>query len=126
ALAAAAFVAIFFLAVPFPLIVIAAGLIGFFAGRAGLAAFRAGGGHGSIKGTVVHDRDTALGEELPDHAEPNRRWSFQISAVFLLLWLGPVATLLLVLDPENVFSRIAVFFSEMAVVTFGGAYAVLA
>ncbi len=44
----------------------------------------------------------------------------------LVLWLGPVAALLLALGPDDVFSRIAVFFSQMAVVTFGGAYAVLA
>jgi chromate transporter len=67
-----------------------------------------------------------LGEELPDHARPNARWSLQISTAFLLLWLGPVAALLLLAGPHNAFSRIAVFFSEMAVVTFGGAYAVLA
>ena len=42
------------------------------------------------------------------------------------LWLVPVALLLLTLGPENIFARLAVFFSQMAVVTFGGAYAVLA
>jgi len=125
-LAAAAFVAIFFLRVPFPIIVLASGLIGFVAGRAGVAAFRGGTGHGSAGGAVVHDRDTALGEELPEHAKPNARWSLQISAAFLLLWLGPVVALLLFAGPHNVFSRIGLFFSEMAVVTFGGAYAVLA
>jgi chromate transporter len=126
ALAALAFVAIFVLKVPFPLIVITAGLLGFFAARAGVAAFKAGGGHASGSATHVHDRDTALGEELPDHAKPNRRWSLQISAAFLMLWLGPVAALLAFAGPANTFSRIAIFFSEMAIVTFGGAYAVLA
>ena len=43
-----------------------------------------------------------------------------------MLWLGPVAALLLALGPDDVFTNIAVFFSKMAVVTFGGAYAVLA
>lgn len=126
ALAALAFVAIFVFKVPFPLIVVAAGVFGFFAARAGLAAFRTGGGHASGSGSRVHDRDSLLGEELPDHAKPNVRWSLQISASFLALWLAPVAALLAFAGPSNVFTRIAVFFSEMAVVTFGGAYAVLA
>jgi chromate transporter len=123
-LAATAFVAIFFLRVPFPVIVLAAGLMGF--GHVGAAAFRGGGGHGPSSSSRVHDHESLLGEELPDHARPNARWSIQISAVFLLLWLVPVAALLLLAGPDNVFSRIGLFFSEMAVVTFGGAYAVLA
>src|SRR4029077_11268151 len=49
-----------------------------------------------------------------------------ITAVFLALWLVPVAALYLALGSDNVFTNIAVFFSKMAVVTFGGAYAVLA
>ncbi|HET6522358.1 MAG TPA: chromate transporter, partial [Geminicoccaceae bacterium] len=61
ALAAAAFVAIFLFDVPFPLIVLSAGLIGFLGGRAGLAAFRAGGGHGKAGGAVLADADSALG-----------------------------------------------------------------
>jgi chromate transporter len=63
---------------------------------------------------------------LPDHARPNLSWSLRISGVLLLLWLGPVAALLFAFGPDDVFSRIATFFSQMAVVTFGGAYAVLA
>lgn len=125
-MAAAAFVAIFFLRAPFPLIVLIAALIGFFGGRAGHAAFKGGGGHGAAAGEVVHDRDTALGEELPDHARPNLSWSLRISGALLLLWLGPVAALLIALGSDDVFSHIATFFSQMAVVTFGGAYAVLA
>src|SRR3546814_376238 len=124
--AALAFVAIFVLDVPFPLIVLAAALIGFFSGRAGYAAFKGGGGHGPAGAEIIHDRDTALGEGLPDHARPNLSWSLRISGVLLLLWLGPVAALLFAFGPDDVFSRIATFFSQMAVVTFGGAYAVLA
>ncbi len=126
AMAAVAFVAIFFLKVPFPFIVLAAAMIGFGGGRAGVAAFRGGVSHGAASAALVHDRDTALGEEVPAHARPNLRWSFRLAGAFLLLWLGPVAALVLALGPDNVFSRIAIFFSEMAVVTFGGAYAVLA
>ncbi|WP_423605228.1 chromate efflux transporter [Sphingomonas sp. MS122] len=125
-MAAAAFFAIFFLDAPFPLIVLGSALIGFFAGRAGSSAFKGGGGHGGGKGEVVHDRDTALGEDLPEHARPNLAWSLRISGALLALWLVPVAALVLAFGPGDVFSRIATFFSQMAVVTFGGAYAVLA
>lgn len=126
-LAAVAFVAIFFFDVPFPVIVLGTGLIGFLAGRAGVPAFQVGGGHGPAKGgTLVADRDSLLGEELPAHARPTIRSALSVAAVCLLLWLIPVAVLLLTLGPAHVFSQISVFFSKMAVVTFGGAYAVLA
>lgn len=125
-LAAAAFVAIFFFGVPFPLIVLAAGVIGFIGGRAGHPAFQVGGGHGSSSGTMVADSETILGESLPTHARPNVRQTVRVSLVCLSLWLGPVALLLAKLGSGNVFSQIAIFFSKMAVVTFGGAYAVLA
>jgi chromate transporter len=120
-IAAAAFVAIFFFAAPFPLIVLAAGGIGFFAARAGSAAFGGGSGHGPEPAD-----DTLLGDHIPDHAVPSLRWSLRVSAIFLLLWLAPVVLLIAVLGPDDVFSRIGLFFSQMAVVTFGGAYAVLA
>ena len=67
-----------------------------------------------------------LGEETPEHARPNLRWSLSIAAVFLALWLVPVALLYVGLGGDNVFTEIAAFFSKMAIVTFGGAYAVLA
>ncbi|SCW94523.1 chromate transporter [Sphingobium faniae] len=125
-IAAAAFVAIFFLNAPFPLIVLTAGIGGYIGGRSGLSAFMGGGGHGGASGNVVHDRDTALGEHLPDHVRPNLAWSLKISGIFLFLWLVPVVALLAILGPDDVFTRIATFFSQMAMVTFGGAYAVLA
>lgn len=124
-LAAAAFVLIFFLGAPFPLIVLGAGLIGWWSGRLGYAAFR-GGGHGGAKGGGVADTDTLLGEDLPAHARPGWRETVRTALVWLALWLVPVAALLIALGPDNVFSRIATFFSTMAMVTFGGAYAVLA
>jgi chromate transporter len=126
AIAVAAFVAIFFFHVPFPLIILAAGMIGFVGGRAGSPLFQVGGGHGKESASAFADKDSALGEETPDHARPNRRWSLRISAVLLVLWLGPVALLVAALGTGDVFSQIAVFFSQMAMVTFGGAYAVLA
>ncbi len=124
-IAAAAFVAIFFFAVPFPIIIIAAAAIGFAGGKSGLKAFEQGGGHGSVGGKPVADRETALGEHIPDHARPSLGWSVRISAIFLFLWLAPVALLLMAM-PDSVYADIAAFFSKMAVVTFGGAYAVLA
>jgi chromate transporter len=75
---------------------------------------------------LVPDRETALGEHVPQHARPSLGWSLRIASVFLLLWLGPVAVIVATLGPHNVYSEIALFFSKMAVVTFGGAYAVLA
>ena len=127
ALAAAAFIAIFFFGAPFPIIVLTAGIIGSFGGRAGVAAFQVNDGHGpGGSGSQVADADTLLGEEVPEHGRPNLVQAVRVSVVCLVLWLLPVAVLLVTLGPDDVFSRIALFFSKMAVVTFGGAYAVLA
>ncbi len=70
--------------------------------------------------------DSMLGEAIPEHVKPNTARTLFVIAVWLALWLVPVAALLIVLGPNNVFSQIAIFFSKMAMVTFGGAYAVLA
>jgi chromate transporter len=121
-IAAVAFAAIFFFAAPFPLIVIAAGVLGFFGTRAGRPEF-AGGGHGGQGGAADED---LLGNELPPHTRPNLKRALIVGAIWLTLWLAPVACLLVWLGPSNVFSQIALFFSKMAMVTFGGAYAVLA
>lgn len=126
ATAVASFIAIFGFAVPFPLIILAAGLIGLAGARAGMPAFRGGGGHGKVGAVQVDDADTLLGEESPGHTQVNRAYAFRVSAVFLILWLAPVALLFAALGPAHVFAQIAGFFSIMAVVTFGGAYAVLA
>jgi chromate transporter len=126
-IAAAAFAAIFFLGVPFPLIVLAAAAIGYAGGRSGARAFAAGGpGHGGEGGGGVLDRETVLGENIPDHARPTFGWSLRVAGILLALWLGPVVLLAAWLGPDHVFARISIFFSQMAVVTFGGAYAVLA
>jgi chromate transporter len=106
-LAVLAFLLIFFLGVPFPVIVLGAGLIGYFGGRAGIAAFQVGGGHGAAKGEIVEDADTLLGEALPAHANPTIRQSLRQAVVWMVLWLAPVAVLLLLLGRTNVFSQIA-------------------
>ncbi len=120
-LAAAAFAAIFFLDAPFPLIVLIAGLIGFLGGRADMPQFQVGGHDGDEA-----EDDNLLGKHLPDHVRPNMNRSLRVAALWLALWLTPVFVLVLTLGPGNVFSQIAIFFSKMAMVTFGGAYAVLA
>jgi chromate transporter len=124
ALAAAAFVGIFFLSIPFPVIIFGAALIGFVGARSGLAVFQIGSGHGSSK--QDGSTESLLGEELPTHARPTVARALRASTIWLALWLTPVILLLLALGTADVFSQIAVFFSKMAVVTFGGAYAVLA
>jgi chromate transporter len=126
AIAAAAFIAIFFFAIPFPIIIVTAALLGYFGGRSGTPAFAGGGGHGSLGGKAVPDSETALGSEIPAHARPRLGWSLKISGILLLLWFAPLLLLVAFLGPDDAFSAIALFFSQMAVVTFGGAYAVLA
>jgi chromate transporter len=122
-IAAIAFIAIFFFAVPFPIIIIAAGIIGYAGARLGRPEFAAVGHDGGKDAAVI---DSMLGEAIPDHVKPNAARTLRVSAIWLALWLIPVAALLIGLGPNNVFSQIAIFFSKMALVTFGGAYAVLA
>src|SRR6266853_2430324 len=124
AVAALAFVAIFFSHVPFPLIVLAAGVIGFVGARAGSAAFVVGEGHGASGSAAAGE--SRLGEELPEHVRPTVGRALRVSAIWLALWLGPVIAILATLGAGHTFSEIGLFFSKMAVVTFGGAYAVLA
>ncbi|MCP1846649.1 MULTISPECIES: chromate efflux transporter [Bradyrhizobium] len=122
ALAAIAFVAIFFFAVPFPLIVGAAAIIGLVGARLGRSEFAAIE-HGGKNSAVI---DSMLGEAVPDHVRPNASRTLRVGAIWLALWLVPVFALLIALGPGDVFTQIAIFFSKMAMVTFGGAYAVLA
>ncbi|CAD7025844.1 chromate transporter [Pseudorhizobium halotolerans] len=125
-IAAAAFIAIFAFRVPFPVIILAAGAIGFIGARAGYGWFSISNGHKSAAGKTLSDADSVLGEGMPEHARPNLRWSLRVSVILLLLWLAPVAILYVTLGPDNALTQIGLFFSKMAVVTFGGAYAVLA
>ena len=125
-IAAVAFVAIFFLGVPFPVIVLAAGLLGWVGTRAGSPLFQVGGGHGRRAANALAEADSLLGEGQPAHAAVSAATARRAAALWLVLWLVPVLALVAILGAEATFSRIAIFFSEMAVVTFGGAYAVLA
>lgn len=129
--AAAAFLALFLFGIPFPAVVLLAGAAGFLGGRLGWAAVRTGpaGGTGRDGGQAEEAPallDAAYASGVPDHARPQPARAVRTAAVWLLLWLLPVAAILLTLGPGSTFGHIAVFFSKMAVVTFGGAYAVLA
>jgi chromate transporter len=119
AIAAVAFIAIFFFAVPFPLIILGAGMIGFvmefFFPGFGRTSFA----HGEIAGDAEGEIDYG------PHTRPNLRWSLITAGVFFSLWLGPLVAVSLVLGSESVFTQLGQFFSRAAVVTFGGAYAVL-
>ena len=121
ALAAAAFIGIFFFAVPFPVIILAAGLLGL----TGLVR-ASPPSHGASAKTSVSDEQSLFGDEPVQSARPTIARTVRVAAVWLSLWLVPVIALLILLGPHDVFSQIAVFFSKMAMVTFGGAYAVLA
>jgi chromate transporter len=123
-IAGAAFMAIFFFDVPFPLIILSAGVIGYLGARGGNPAFLGAADHGATSASA--DEDSLLGEASPDHANVRLVKSLKTAAIWLAVWLTPVIALLLGLGFDNVFTQIALFFSKMAVVTFGGAYAVLA
>ncbi len=120
ALAAMAFVAIFAFALPFPVIVLAAAIVGWFAGQRGSSAFGGSGHGGDAKGLA--DADSALGDGAVTYPPAHTRLA---AIVLTVLWLAPVA-LIALLVPQSVWNDIAIFFSKLAVVTFGGAYAVLA
>ncbi|MDO8839553.1 MAG: chromate efflux transporter [Parvibaculum sp.] len=117
ALAGAAFVAIFFFDVPFPLVVGAAAAFGLVAARAAPDIF----------GSLLAAKDDNEPEvEAPAHTRTTAGRTIAVALIGGLVWLGPVVALLLALGTGHVFAQQAVFFSKMAVVTFGGAYAVLA
>ena len=127
-LAAVAFVAIFIFKVPFPLIVAAAAVAGVVGSRIRPAAFDVAG-HGG--GATAGDRgsyavDLMLDRGLLAHTSPSLRRAVTVLVVCLVLWIGPLAVLGASLGPNHVFTQEGMFFSKMAVVTFGGAYAVLA
>ena len=124
AIAAASFVAIFAMNVPFPIIVAIAALIGYLGGRYFPHKFTVGGGHGESKksyGPAFIDDDTPA----PAHAQ--FRWSglMKILVVGAVLWCVPMAFLTLRFGWDHTLTQMGWFFSKAALLTFGGAYAVL-
>jgi chromate transporter len=126
ALAVAAFVGIFLFDLPFPLIVVAAGLIGFIGGRVNPDKFVVIKGHEPQASGGVPVVDAVLADGQLDHTRPSARRAVKVTAVCLALWFGPLAALVALLGLGHVYVQQGIFFSKMAVVTFGGAYAVLA
>lgn len=126
-IAAAAFVGIFAFALPFPFIIFAAAVIGYIGSAAGLTWFKSGGGHGPAKeDTAPALIDAAFAHGVPAHVRPSLARAVKVTLIGGIIWLGPLVALYFVSGPSNVFTAIAAFNSKMAVVTFGGAYAVLA
>jgi chromate transporter len=124
AIAVAAFVALFALQAPFPLIVLVAGLIGVAGGRIAPARFRAGGGHaasGASFGPALIDDDTPP----PPHARFSRARLLRIVGTGLALWAAVLGALVLAFGWHGLLTQMGWFFTKAALLTFGGAYAVL-
>jgi chromate transporter len=123
-ISAAAFVAIFAFDTPFPAIVIAAGAIGWLGAQRWPEVFALGGGHGSAKvhyGPALIDDDTPT----PGHARFTRGRLARVLAIGLGLWALAMAALLATQGVHGTLTQMAWFFTKAALVTFGGAYAVL-
>jgi chromate transporter len=124
AIAVASFVAIFLFNVPFPLIVGVAALIGYLGGRFAPALFSAGGGHGAAKagyGAAVIDDHTPT----PEHARFSPGALVRVLVIGGGLWLALMAWLLARYGLDGTLTQMGWFFTKAALLTFGGAYAVL-
>ncbi|WP_366143630.1 chromate efflux transporter [Zoogloea sp.] len=124
AIAAASFVAIFALHLPFPAIVAAAALAGFVGGRIAPQHFGQGGGHGAAGksfGPALIDDATPV----PEHARFSGRRLLQVGLAGALLWLVPMGILMAVFGWTHTLTQMGWFFTKAALLTFGGAYAVL-
>lgn len=125
AIAACAFIAIYFFAVPFPLIVLTAGLLGLL-GRWWTPH------HFPVPPSSEADAgsdyliDRLLGQGQLRHTKPSVKRSLRVLLVWLLVWWAPVLLVIGIFGAHSVLAREGVFFSQAAMVTFGGAYAVLA
>lgn len=123
-IAAAAFVAIFALKLPFPLIVLAAGALGYLGGRLAPRHFAPAGGHGhggGSHGPAVIDDDTPV----PAHARFSWRFFSQVLAASLGLWALALGLLTAAFGWQGALTQMGWFFTKAALLTFGGAYAVL-
>ena len=125
AVSAAAFAAIFFLEIPFPLIVLAAGVIGFLGGLVSPDTFAVIKPH-QAPAEGASAASPLIRDDAGPAVRPTLGRALRVLTIWLLIWLGPVAALLHFTGRESVYSQQAVFFSKTAMVTFGGAYSVLA
>jgi chromate transporter len=124
AIAAASFVAIFRYGVPFPLIVLSALGLGLGFGRKYPEVFGSGGGHGGKN--AADTLDYVISDEISSMIAPPTLGGTAVKvAVWLVVWLVPLMLCVAWLGPGHVLTREGVFFSKAALVTFGGAYAVL-
>jgi chromate transporter len=123
-IAAAAFIAIFAGHVPFPAIVLAAGLIGAIGGKVAPGKFSAGGGHGAAKTST---RPSVIDDTTPVPPHALFSWSrfSMYCAVGLLLWGAALGALMISYGWSATLTQIGWFFTKAALLTFGGAYAVL-
>ena len=123
-IAAASFVAIFALKVPFPIIILAAAAIGFLGGRMSPASFSAAGTHSTTQathGVALIDDDTPT----PAHAVFQWQRLWQVLFAGALLWALPMTYLVLQNGWDHTYTQMSWFFTKAALLTFGGAYAVL-
>lgn len=119
--AAVAFAVIFFLHVPFPAIIAGAALIGVIGAAIWPAQFPATAGHGgSAPGTVIGDAEASA-----EHTRPSWARAAKVLTISLVLWWTPVVVAGLWQGWDGTLAREGLFFSQAAMVTFGGAYAVL-
>ncbi len=124
AIAAASFVAIFALAAPFPVIVAVAALLGYIGGRVAPEKFQLGGGHGPAEaafGPALIDDDTPT----PEHARFGWYRLIKVLIVAALLWAVPMGLLTATYGWQHTLTQMSWFFTKAALLTFGGAYAVL-
>ena len=124
AIAAAAFVAIFAFDVPFPLIVLAAGVLGYVGGKLAPTRFSASGGHGAAAkgyGPAIIDDATPT----PTHALFSWGRFARVAVVALAFWAAGMAALVTWYGWDGTLTHIGWFFTKAALLTFGGAYAVL-
>ena len=125
AIAALAFVAIFFFRVPFPLVILGAALTGLVGRHLAPASFPAPATTAKLaEGDYIVDRAIARGELT--HTARSWPRALRAAAVCLVLWIGPILAVAQIFGAHSVLAQQGVFFGQAAVVTFGGAYAVLA
>ncbi len=124
AIAIASFIAIFALNLPFPAIVAGAAVIGYLGGRIAPNSFKVGGGHGTVKksyGAALIDDHTPT----PEHARFLWPRLIKVAVIGGLLWLLPMTLLTTNFGWDHTLTQMGWFFSKAALLTFGGAYAVL-